>query len=139
MVVFAPPALCAIQHTTNSLIEVSTLNCVSTCTAVRPRHRSDCPVSLRWGCESVRGRCLCGLGCVLLHYWSGGFRHDHLRRSGFLDFVHLKSGFLSRGKYGAWSFCLIHAHLEGSRERQDHPKEILCLQPFCGFCRLSVV
>ena len=126
-VVLMPSALRPVQHNTNSLIEIATLDCIPACTPVGSRSRSEGPVSLRWRRKSVRGLCLYQFDRIFLYRRDESFQHDHPRCSSFLpllSFVHLKSRFLSSCEYGS-HFYSVHAHLEGRRKRQDHPEEIL--------------
>jgi hypothetical protein len=101
VVVVAPPALRAIQHTTDSLIEIPTLNCVSSCTPVGPRCRDERPIYFQWWRKPVRSWRLCRLSCNFLDCGSGSFRnfrHDQLWGESvllFLGFIHLKGRFLS--------------------------------------------
>ena len=97
--VLAPSALGTVQHTTDGLIKIASLDRVSTCTAVGPRTWGEGTISLRWRHKPVRGWCMYRLRRVFLYRWSGSFGHNHLRCSGFLlplGFVHLESRFLLR-------------------------------------------
>ena len=140
-VVLASSALCAVQHTTNSLIEIAALDCVPACTSMGSCSRSEGPVSLRLRRESVRGWCLYWFSRIFPYRRGGSFRYDHLRCNSLLlllCFVHFESRFLSRCEDGI-NFCSALAHLEGCRKRQDYPEKVLCLHYLCSFCGLPVV